>query len=157
MSTSISRVLIANRGEIACRVIRACREGGVEAVAVYSDADAGARHVALADRAVRIGPAPSSQSYLSIEAVLAAARESKADAIHPGYGFLSENHEFARACEAAGIVFVGPPAAVMETMGSKIAARTLAERAGVPVVPGEIPASQDDEAIAAAADAGCAS
>ena len=148
---AFQRILIANRGEIACRVIRACREIGIEAIAVYSDADAGALHVTLADRAVRIGPAPAAQSYLSSEAILAAARETGADAIHPGYGFLSENHDFAAACEAAGIVFIGPPSKVIATMGSKIAARTLAERAGVPVVPGEIPKDQGDAAVAAAA------
>ena len=145
------RILIANRGEIAVRVIRACREMGIEPVAVYSDADAGAPHVARAGRAVRIGPAPASESYLSIDAILAAARETGAEAVHPGYGFLSENAGFARACEAAGLVFIGPPAAAIEALGSKIAARRLAERAGVPVVPGETPADQSDGAIAAAA------
>src|SRR5688500_396156 len=145
------RILIANRGEIAVRVIRACRELGVETVAAFSDADAGALHVSLADRAVRIGPPPAMESYLSASAVLAAARETGADAIHPGYGFLSENHDFAAACVAAGIVFIGPPADVIARMGSKIAARELASQAGVPVVPGEIPAEQTDEGIAAAA------
>ena len=146
-----TRVLIANRGEIAVRVARACREMGIEAVAVYSDADARAPHVALADRAVRIGPAAPAQSYLSIDAILAAARQTGAEAIHPGYGFLSENPEFARACEQAGVVFIGPPAAAIDRMGSKIAARRLAEQAGVPLVPGATPASQDDAAIAEAA------
>ncbi len=145
------RILIANRGEIAVRVIRACRELGVEAVAVYSDADAGALHVSLADRAVRIGPPAAAASYLSADAVLAAARQTAADAIHPGYGFLSENHEFAAACAAAGVAFIGPPADVIARMGSKIAARQLASQAGVPVVPGETPSEQSDEAIAAAA------
>ena len=145
------RILIANRGEIAVRVIRACRELGVEAVAVYSDADAGALHVSLADRAVRIGPPAAAASYLSADAVLAAARQTAADAIHPGYGFLSENHEFAAACAAAGVMFIGPPADVIARMGSKIAARQLASQAGVPVVPGETPSEQTDEAIAAAA------
>jgi acetyl-CoA carboxylase biotin carboxylase subunit len=145
------RILIANRGEIAVRVIRACRELGVEAVAVFSDADAGALHVSLADRAVRIGPPPAAESYLAADAVLAAARETGADAIHPGYGFLSENHEFAAACAAAGVVFIGPPADVIARMGSKIAARQLARAAGVPVVPGEVPADQTDDGIAAAA------
>jgi acetyl-CoA carboxylase biotin carboxylase subunit len=144
-------VLIANRGEIAVRVVRACREMGIEAVAVYSDADARAPHVALADRAVRIGPPAPSASYLSIDAILAAAHETGAEAIHPGYGFLSENAEFARACERAGIVFIGPSAEAIERMGSKIAARTMAQQAGVPVVPGETPADQGDDAIAAAA------
>jgi acetyl-CoA/propionyl-CoA carboxylase biotin carboxyl carrier protein len=145
------RILIANRGEIAVRVIRACRELGIESVAVYSDADAGALHVSLADRAVRIGPAPAAQSYLSADAVLAAARDTGAEAIHPGYGFLSENHAFAAACAAAGVAFVGPSADVIARMGSKIAARQLATQAGVPVVPGETPADQGDEAVAAAA------
>ena len=145
------RILIANRGEIAVRVIRACRELGIESVAVYSDADARALHVSLADRAVRLGPAPPAESYLSIPAILSAARDTEADAIHPGYGFLSENHLFAEACEKAGIVFVGPPADVIARMGSKVSARKLAGRAGVPVVPGETPADQTDAAIAAAA------
>src|SRR5687768_3411041 len=145
------RILIANRGEIAVRVIRACRELGVEAVAVYSDADAGALHVSLADRAVRIGPPAAAESYLAADAVLAAARETGADAIHPGYGFLSESHEFAAACAAAGVAFIGPPADVIARMGSKIAARQLASREGVLVVPGETPSEQSDEGIAAAA------
>jgi 3-methylcrotonyl-CoA carboxylase alpha subunit len=145
------RILIANRGEIAVRVIRACRELGIESVAVYSDADAGALHVSLADRAVRIGPASAAESYLSADACLAAARDAGAEAIHPGYGFLSENHTFAAACAAAGVAFVGPPADVIARMGSKIAARQLASEAGVPVVPGETPADQADAAVADAA------
>ena len=145
------RILIANRGEIAVRVIRACRELGIESVAVHSDADARSPHVALADRAVRIGPPPAAESYLSTEAVLQAARETDAEAIHPGYGFLAENHAFAAACAAAGVVFVGPPADVIARMGSKTAARALASEAGVPIVPGETPADQRDETIAAAA------
>ena len=145
------RILIANRGEIASRIIRACREMGIETVAVYSDADAASLHVSLADHARRIGPPPPADSYLSIDAILAAARETGADAVHPGYGFLSENQDFARACTAAGIVFIGPPASVIEQMGSKIAARTLAQRAGVPVAPGATPTDQSDTAIAAAA------
>ena len=145
------RILIANRGEIAVRVIRACRELGIASVAVYSDADARALHVALADQAVRIGPAPASDSYLSIDAIIAAARSSGADAIHPGYGFLSENHDFAGACAANGVTFIGPPADVIATMGSKVAARELARKAGAPVVPGEIPREQTDAAIADAA------
>jgi acetyl-CoA carboxylase biotin carboxylase subunit len=145
------RVLIANRGEIAVRVIRACREMGIEAIAVYSDADARAPHVALADRAVRIGPPSPAESYLSSDAILAAADATKAEAIHPGYGFLSENAGFARACEAAGVTFIGPPADAIDRMGSKIAARILAQQAGVPVVPGETPENQSDAAIADAA------
>ena len=147
----LRRILIANRGEIAVRVIRACRELGIESIAVYSDADAGALHASLADRAVRIGPAAAADSYLSTGAILAAARAAGADAVHPGYGFLSEDQGFAAACADAGIVFIGPSAGVIASMGSKIAARELAERAGVPVVPGETPADQSDAAIAAAA------
>ena len=145
------RILIANRGEIAVRVIRACRELGIESIAVYSDADARSLHVALADRAVRIGPAPAGESYLSIDAIIGAAKSSGADAIHPGYGFLSENHDFAAACAAAGLTFIGPPAEVMATMGSKVKARELARKAGAPVVPGETPREQSDAAIAHAA------
>ena len=145
------RILIANRGEIAIRVMRACRELGIESVAVYSDADSRALHVSTADRAVRIGPAPPAESYLSIDAILAAARETGADAIHPGYGFLSENEEFAAACADAGITFIGPPAQAIARMGSKTAARQLAQVAGAPVVPGETPVDQSDEAIARAA------
>ncbi len=123
---------------------------GVESVAVYSDADAAALHVAEADHAVRIGRAPAAESYLSIAAILDAARESGAEAIHPGYGFLSENADFAAACADAGITFIGPPAAAIERMGSKIAARELAQSAGVPVVPGRTSLDQSDEAIATA-------
>ena len=123
---------------------------GIESVAVYSDADARAQHASLADHAVRIGPPPASESYLSIDAILRAARSTDADAIHPGYGFLAENHDFAEACAAAGCTFIGPPGTVIRQMGSKIAARQLAVRAGAPVVPGEIPADQTDASIAAA-------
>jgi 3-methylcrotonyl-CoA carboxylase alpha subunit len=146
-----TRLLIANRGEIAVRIIRACREMGVESVAVYSDADRTSLHTTLADRAVRIGPPPSAESYLSIDAIVEAARSSGAEAVHPGYGFLSENQDLASACTAAGLTFIGPPADVIARMGSKIVARRLAAEAGVPVVPGETPADQSDASIAAAA------
>jgi 3-methylcrotonyl-CoA carboxylase alpha subunit len=130
------RILIANRGEIACRVIRTARRFAIETVAVYSDADAAALHVASADRAVRIGPPAPSESYLSIDAIIAAAKATGAEAIHPGYGFLSENAAFAEACAKAGIVFIGPPASAIRAMGSKSAAKALMEKAKVPVVPG---------------------
>jgi len=148
----IRRLLIANRGEIALRVIRACREMGIETVAVYSDADAAARHVRAADKAVRLGPPPATESYLKIPAVIDAARAAGADAVHPGYGFLSERASFAHACAEAGLIFVGPPAEAIEKMGSKIGARALMERAGVPVVPGRTPADQSDAGVAAAAE-----
>ena len=148
----IRRLLIANRGEIAVRIIRACRELGIETVAVYSDADATAPHVREADAAIRIGPSPARDSYLDAQKVIGAALESRADAVHPGYGFLSERAHFARACEEAGLVFVGPPAASLEKMGSKIGARRLMIAAGVPVVPGETPGDQSDEALEHAAN-----
>jgi 3-methylcrotonyl-CoA carboxylase alpha subunit len=143
----IRRLLIANRGEIALRIIRACREMGVETVAVFSEADRDAPHALAADRAVAIGPAAAAESYLSVPRLIEAARASGADAIHPGYGFLSENAAFAEACDRTGIVFVGPPAAVIAQMGSKIDARRLMERAGVPVVPGETPDDQSDAGL----------
>jgi 3-methylcrotonyl-CoA carboxylase alpha subunit len=147
----IRRLLIANRGEIALRVIRACREMGVESVAIYSDADADAPHVRAADRAIAVGPAPAVQSYLVIDRIIAAARESHADAVHPGYGFLSENAAFAGACADAGLIFVGPPPDAIDRMGSKIEARRVVVAAGVPVVPGDTPADQSDAGIRAAA------
>ena len=148
----IKRLLIANRGEIARRIIRACRELDIETVAVYSDADAGAPHVSEADRSVHIGAAPARDSYLNIDAIIGAAQSSKADAVHPGYGFLSERAPFARACENAGLIFVGPPASALEKMGSKTGARALMTSAGVPVVPGETPADQSDHSLRAAAE-----
>ena len=130
------KILIANRGEIAVRVIRACHEMGIAAVAVYSEADRAALHVLRADEAYPIGPAPASESYLNIERILQAAEKSSAEAIHPGYGFLAENPRFARACREAGIKFIGPPPESMEMMGSKTRARQQMEKAGVPFVPG---------------------
>ncbi|TGC11413.1 acetyl-CoA carboxylase biotin carboxylase subunit [Methanolobus halotolerans] len=142
------KVLIANRGEIAIRAMRACRELGVQTVAVYSEADKNALFAKYADEAYYIGPAPSSQSYLNIDKILEVALESGAEAIHPGYGFLSENSIFARKCEEAGIVFIGPPSKAIEQMGSKIAARNVMIKAGVPVVPGtEGAVASKEEAI----------
>jgi 3-methylcrotonyl-CoA carboxylase alpha subunit len=146
-----SSVLIANRGEIACRVIRTARRLGLRSIAVYSDADREARHVRLADQAIRIGPAPARESYLSIDAILAAAEHSGAECIHPGYGFLSENAEFAARCAAAGRVFVGPPIGAIEQMGSKSQARQLMARSGVPVLPGYDGADQRPETLRAEA------
>jgi len=129
------RILIANRGEIAVRVIRACREMGIETVAVYSEADRDALHVQMADCAVAIGPPPARESYLAIDKVLAAAHDTKADAIHPGYGFLSENPAFARACAEAGITFIGPSPETLEASGDKVRARQMAAKGGAPVLP----------------------
>ena len=130
------RVLVANRAEIAVRVMRTCREMGIPTVAIYSDADREALHVEVADEAYRLGPPPPSESYLNVGAILEAARKSGATAIHPGYGFLAEDPEFARACADAGLIFVGPPPEAMEKMGDKAAARRAAEQVGIPVVPG---------------------
>ncbi len=149
------KVLIANRGEISLRVQRACRELGIRTVAVHSEADAGALHARAADEAVLIGPPPARQSYLDADRILDAARSTGAEAIHPGYGFLSENAGFARRCREAGIVFIGPPPEAIESMGSKAAARDLMRKAGVPVVPGSHgPTGSLDEAKKIAADVG---
>jgi len=147
----IQTLLIANRGEIACRVIRTARAMGIGTVAVYSDADAGALHVRMADRAVHIGPSPAAQSYLVGEKIIAAARESGADAVHPGYGFLSENADFAQAVIDAGLIWVGPKPASINAMGLKDAAKTLMADAGVPVTPGYMGADQSDERLRAEA------
>lgn len=141
------KVLVANRGEIAVRVIRALRELGIGSVAIYSDADRASLHVRMADEAAHVGPAPSGESYLRVDRILDAARKHGAEAIHPGYGFLSENADFAEACEAAGIVFIGPPAQAIRMMGSKTAARKVAIGVGAPVVPGT------EEAVATGAEA----
>lgn len=144
----IRRVLIANRGEIARRVIRTCRAMSIQTIAVFSEADRDAPHVREADEAVALGPPPAAESYLNIPKVIEAARRTSADAIHPGYGFLSENPAFAASCEAAGIIFVGPPADVLRKMGSKTGTRAAVANAGVPVVPGATPRGQDAPAIA---------
>jgi len=152
---TFNTVLVANRGEIAVRVIRTLRQMGIRSVAVFSDADADARHVAEADVAVGIGPAPARQSYLNIGAVVDAARRTGAQAVHPGYGFLSENAEFAAALETAGVVFIGPPVKAIQTMGDKIAAKTTVSAFGVPVVPGIArPGLTDEDLVAAAGDIG---
>jgi 3-methylcrotonyl-CoA carboxylase alpha subunit len=145
------KILIANRGEIACRVMRTAQRLGIRTVAVYSDADAKAMHVAMADEALRIGAGPPRESYLSIERVIEAARASGAQAVHPGYGFLSENADFAQACAAAGIAFIGPSAASIRAIGDKAAAKAIMQRAGVPTVPGYHGEAQDEPRFAAEA------
>jgi len=154
MAKPFRRVLIANRGEIAVRIARTLREMGMSPIAVYSDADRASLHVRHSDYAVHIGPAPASESYLRIDAILAAAKRTGADAIHPGYGFLSERAEFVEACEAAGITFVGPSAAAMRVMGQKTSARAAMEACGVPCVPGSGALSSGQKAAEAAAKMG---
>src|ERR1700722_11212403 len=146
------KILIANRGEIAVRVIRACHEMGIAAVAGYSEVDRAALHVRKADEAYPIGAAAAAESYLNIGKIIDVARRSGAEAIHPGYGFLSENADFAEACGASGIVFVGPPPGAIRAMGSKSAAKSLMEKAGVPLVPGYHGEAQDFATLLAAAE-----
>ncbi len=148
-----NKILIANRGEIACRVIKTARRLGIKTVAVYSEADAGARHVRLADEAVLIGPAAARESYLVIDKIIAAAKQTGAQAIHPGYGFLSENEDFCHACDAAGIVFIGPPVSAIHAMGSKSEAKKLMEKAGVPLTPGYHGDNQEPAFLNVQADA----
>src|SRR5215204_3235957 len=148
------KVLVANRGEIAVRVLRACEERGIAAVAVFSEADRSALHVRYAEEAYCIGPAPSRESYLRIDNIIDVARKSGADAIHPGYGFLSENAEFAAACRDAGITFIGPSPEAIEKMGDKISARETVGKANVPLVPGSAPGLNDDELFARAQEIG---
>jgi propionyl-CoA carboxylase alpha chain len=151
----IQKILIANRGEIACRVIKTARKMGIKTVAVYSDADAGALHVSMADEAVHIGPAPSSQSYIVIDKILDAIRQTGADAVHPGYGFLSENPLFAEALDKAGVTFIGPPVGAIQAMGDKITSKKLAAEAGVSTVPGHMGLIEDaDEAVKIAGEIG---
>src|SRR5690242_3145788 len=139
------KILIANRGEIACRVMHTCRRLGIQSVAVYSDADRHALHVQMADEAVHIGPAKAADSYLNWQRILKAAKDSGAEAVHPGYGFLSENTDFSAECKKAGIVFIGPGPKAIDLMGSKSAAKSLMEKAGVPVTPGY---HSDDQCLA---------
>src|SRR5215470_13131038 len=142
------KILIANRGEIACRVARTARRMGVRTVAVYSDADVGALHVAVCDEAYRLGPPPPRESYLDGEAIIAIAKTARAQAIHPGYGFLSENEGFATAVAAAGLVFIGPPPAAIRAMGSKSESKRIMGKAGVPLVPGYHGDDQDERHLA---------
>ena len=143
MNVNFKKILVANRGEIACRIIRTAHDMGIKVVAVYSDADKYAKHVRMADEAIHIGPSPSSQSYLIIEKIINAAKLTSAEAIHPGYGFLSENAEFVTAVEAAGLIFIGPAAHAIEMMGDKITSKKIAQEAGVSVVPGSKGAISD--------------
>ena len=143
MNVNFKKILVANRGEIACRIIRTAHDMGIKVVAVYSDADKYAKHVRMADEAIHIGPSPSSQSYLIIEKIINAAKLTSAEAIHPGYGFLSENAEFVTAVEAAGLIFIGPAAYAIEMMGDKITSKKIAQEAGVSTVPGSKGAISD--------------
>src|SRR3954467_15179918 len=145
------KILIANRGEIACRVIKTARRMGIQTVAVYSDADRDALHVEMADEAIAIGPAPAAQSYLAVDKIIEACRTSGADAVHPGYGFLSERAAFAEALAATGVTFIGPNPGAIHAMGDKIESKKLAAAAGVSTVPGQLASLESDaEAIAAA-------
>lgn len=152
MVAVFGKILIANRGEIAVRVIRACRELGIKTVAIYSEADRNSLHVKLADEAVCVGPAPSQSSYLHVPNIIAAAVMSKADAIHPGYGYLSERADFAEICEDYGITFIGPKADQIELMGDKSRAKAVMEAAGVPVVPGSDGPIADETELQAVAE-----
>ena len=146
------KILIANRGEIACRIIKTARAMGIATVAVYSDADRDALHVQMADEAVHIGPSPSTESYLLIDKIIRAAVATRAEAIHPGYGFLSENGDFCKQCSQQGLVFIGPPAEAILAMGSKSAAKTIMGEANVPLVPGYHGDNQDPQTLKKAAD-----
>ncbi|MFN3606923.1 MAG: acetyl/propionyl/methylcrotonyl-CoA carboxylase subunit alpha, partial [Cypionkella sp.] len=149
------KILIANRGEIACRVIKTARKMGIKTVAVYSDADRGALHVKMADEAVHIGPSPAAQSYIVIDKIMDAIAQTGAEAVHPGYGFLSENMNFAAALEAAGVAFIGPPSPAIEAMGDKITSKKIAQEAGVSTVPGHMGLIADaDEAVKIAGQIG---
>src|SRR6201995_4732484 len=154
MPRTFRKVLVATRGEIAVRVMRTLREMGIGSVAVYSEADRAALHVRMADEAVPIGPAAASESYLRVDKIIDTAKKAGAEAIHPGYGFLSENPALPEACERAGIAFIGPPASAMRAMGSKTAAREKMSAAGVPVTPGVNSCNTTDDALAASAKIG---
>ncbi len=144
----IKKILIANRGEIACRVIKSAKKMGIQTVAVYSDADKNALHVQMADEAYNVGPAPSNQSYIVIVNILASVKKSGADAVHPGYGFLSENSKFAEALAKENVIFIGPPVKAIEAMGDKITSKKIAAEAGVSTVPGYMGLIEDaDEAV----------